>query len=93
MTLRKELSTFRPQWQRTNRPKAASLIISDPAAGRQLSDEGAVEFAHTVIEILETRVAPPELRFLEPTCERAIVTRKLLGIDEHAQPLIEIKSA
>ncbi len=57
-------------------------MLGHPAAHRKLPDEGAIELAATVLEILETRLAQSELRFLQPTCERAILARELLGYPE-----------
>jgi hypothetical protein len=64
-------------------------MLGDPAAGRELPDHGAIQFAAaTVVEILETRVAQAEFGVLEPARERAILSRELLGIDEYAQALV-----
>src|SRR5262249_3944683 len=65
------------------------VIIGNPPAGRELPDQGAIEFAAAVIEILETRITQTQLRFFEATGERAVLARELLCIDEHAEPLIE----
>ena len=66
------------------------VMFGDPAAGRELPDHRAIQFAAaTVVEILETRLTQAEFGFLEPTRERAILSRELLRIDEHAQPLVE----
>lgn len=65
-------------------------MLGDPAAGRELPDHRAIQFAAaTVVEILETRLAQAEFGFLEPPRERAMLSRELLGIDEHAQTLVE----
>ena len=65
------------------------LMLGDPAAGRQLPDHRPIQFPPAVVEIFQTRVAQSELGLLEPARERAILAGELLGIDEHAQALVE----
>ena len=66
------------------------MVLDDPAAGGELSDQRPIEFAAgRVVEILETRVRNPELRFFEPAGELAIVPREVLGLDEQADALVE----
>ena len=69
------------------------LVLGDPATGRELPDQSAIEFPATVVKIFKTRVAQSEFGLLEPTRERAILAGELLGIDEHARRSSKLSEA
>ena len=57
---------------------------------RELADERAVEAAaRAVVEVFETGLRHPQLRLLQAARERAVVAIQVLGIDEHAEALVE----
>ena len=64
-------------------------MLGDPAARGELTHQRAIQLAPTVVEILKTGLTHFQLRFFEPALQRPILTREVLGIDEHAEALIE----
>ena len=66
------------------------VMLGDPAAGGELADERAFEpAARTRVEVLETGLRDAQLGLFQPAGQRAIVAKEMLGIDEHAEALVE----
>ena len=66
------------------------VMLDNPASDGELPDHGAIQAASRgVVEIFETRVRNAQLRLLQSPRQRAIVAKELLGVDEHAEALVE----
>ena len=68
-------------------------MLGDPAAGGELADQGAIQLAPAVVEILETGLTHFEFGFFEAAAQGPILARELLGIDEHAERSSKLSDA
>ena len=65
------------------------LMFDDPSTRRELAHQRPIQLPAAVIDVFDTRVTHFEFGFGEATAERPILSSELLGIDEHAEPLIK----
>ena len=66
------------------------VILGDPTAGGQLTDDGLVELAAgRVVDRLDARLGELELGFLQGTDEAPVLPGAPLGLDEEAEAVVE----
>ena len=66
------------------------MVLGDPAAGGELADERLVELAAgRVVDVLDARLAEPELRLAERGLQPLVLAREPLGVDEEPEAFVE----
>ncbi len=66
------------------------LVLVHPATGCELAHDGLVELAFgRVVDVLDARLAEPQLGLLEQASEPLILASEVLGVYEQAEPLVE----